>query len=57
VIINPGNPTGALLDEATQEKLVDLCEKYSLVLVANGAYQDNLHLPNSHFTSFKKVVA
>jgi alanine transaminase len=27
VIINPGNPTGALLDEQTQEKLVHLCEK------------------------------
>ena len=57
VIINPGNPTGALLDEETQEKLVDLCEKYSLVLLADEVYQNNLHLPNSHFTSFKKVVA
>ncbi|KAL1739381.1 pyridoxal phosphate-dependent transferase, partial [Schizophyllum fasciatum] len=33
VIINPGNPTGALLDEATQEKLVHLCEKHNLVLL------------------------
>jgi len=57
VIINPGNPTGALLDEATQEKLVDLCEKYSLVLLADEVYQNNLHLPGSKFTSFKKVVA
>jgi alanine transaminase len=58
VIINPGNPTGALLDEATQEKLVDLCEKYSLVLLADEVYQVNLHHPDSHpFTSFKKVVA
>ena len=58
VIINPGNPTGALLDEATQEKLVDLCEKYSLVLLADEVYQNNLHRPNTHaFTSFKKVVA
>jgi alanine transaminase len=58
VIINPGNPTGALLDEATQEKLVDLCEKYSLVLLADEVYQVNLHRPDSHpFTSFKKVVA
>ncbi|KAF9463212.1 transaminase [Collybia nuda] len=58
VIINPGNPTGALLDESTQVKLVHLCEKYSLVLLADEVYQANLHQPESHsFTSFKKVVA
>jgi alanine transaminase len=58
VIINPGNPTGALLDEATQVKLVHLCEKHSLVLLADEVYQANLHQPDTHpFTSFKKVVA
>ena len=58
VIINPGNPTGALLDEATQEKLVQLCEKYSLVILADEVYQDNLHHRKTQpFTSFKKVVS
>ncbi|KAF8872259.1 pyridoxal phosphate-dependent transferase [Gymnopilus junonius] len=48
VIINPGNPTGAVLDEETQEKLVHLYE----------VYQDNLHRRDSlPFTSFKKVVS
>ncbi|EPQ51972.1 PLP-dependent transferase [Gloeophyllum trabeum ATCC 11539] len=57
VIINPGNPTGALLDEHTQEELVKLCEKHSLVLLADEVYQSNLHRPESHpFTSFKKIV-
>ncbi|EGN92169.1 hypothetical protein SERLA73DRAFT_191509 [Serpula lacrymans var. lacrymans S7.3] len=57
VIINPGNPTGALLDEATQEKLIHLCEKHSLVLLADEVYQTNLHHPDTHpFTSFKKLV-
>jgi alanine transaminase len=57
VIINPGNPTGALLDEATQEKLVRICEQHSLVLLADEVYQANLHAPDTHpFTSFKKVV-
>jgi alanine transaminase len=57
VIINPGNPTGALLDEGTQEKLVRLCEKHSLVLLADEVYQNNLHRRSTHtFTSFKKVV-
>jgi len=58
VIINPGNPTGALLDEAKQEKLVKLCEEHSLVLLADEVYQDNLHRRKTHpFTSFKKVVS
>lgn len=58
VIINPGNPTGALLDEATQVKLLELCEKHSLVLLADEVYQANLHQPTAYpFTSFKKLVA
>jgi alanine transaminase len=58
VVINPGNPTGALLDEKTQESLVKLCEQHSLVLLADEVYQNNLHRPSTHpFTSFKKVVS
>lgn len=57
VIINPGNPTGALLDEATQIALVKLCEEHSLVILADEVYQANLHQRQTHtFTSFKKVV-
>ena len=58
VIINPGNPTGALLDEQTQVRLVELCEKHSLVLLADEVYQNNPHKRTDHpFTSFKRVVA
>ncbi|KAJ2914601.1 hypothetical protein MD484_g5849, partial [Candolleomyces efflorescens] len=57
VIINPGNPTGALLSEETMSQIVHLCEKYSLVLLADEVYQSNLHRPSTHpFTSFKKIV-
>jgi alanine transaminase len=57
VIINPGNPTGALLDAGTQAELVKLCEAHNLVLLADEVYQANLHEPGAHpFTSFKKVV-
>jgi len=58
VIINPGNPTGALLDEATQEKLLHICEKNNLVLLADEVYQNNLHKPSTHpFTSFKAILS
>lgn len=57
VIINPGNPTGALLSAEIQHALVDICAKHDLVLLADEVYQTNLHDPKSHpFTSFKKVV-
>lgn len=57
VIINPGNPTGALLDEPTMQRLVRLCEQHDLVLLADEVYQSNLHARSTHpFTSFKKVV-
>jgi alanine transaminase len=57
VIINPGNPTGALLDEGTMQKVVRLCEQHNLVLLADEVYQANLHAPTTHpFTSFKRVV-
>ncbi|KAJ7026765.1 pyridoxal phosphate-dependent transferase [Mycena alexandri] len=57
VIINPGNPTGGVLDARTMEKVVKVCEEESLVLLADEVYQDNLHdRANQPFTSFKKVV-
>ncbi|KAJ7714158.1 alanine aminotransferase [Mycena metata] len=57
VIINPGNPTGGVLDAPTMEKVVKVCEEESLVLLADEVYQDNLHdRANQPFTSFKKVV-
>jgi alanine transaminase len=57
VIINPGNPTGALLDEVTMQKVVRLCEQHNLVLLADEVYQANLHTPTTHpFISFKRVV-
>ncbi|KAI0299399.1 transaminase [Multifurca ochricompacta] len=57
VVINPGNPTGSLLDEPTMQNVVRLCEQYNLVLLADEVYQSNLHSPQTHpFTSFKKVI-
>lgn len=57
VVINPGNPTGSLLDEDVQRQLIQLCEKHSLVLLADEVYQENLHRRDSHpFTSFKKIL-
>ncbi|KIJ59514.1 hypothetical protein HYDPIDRAFT_183971 [Hydnomerulius pinastri MD-312] len=55
-IINPGNPTGAVLEEETQRKIVQLCKTYGLVLLADEVYQANIHRATKHFTSFKRIV-
>lgn len=57
VVINPGNPTGSILDEATMRALLKICEEHSLMLLADEVYQANTHDPAGHpFTSFKKVL-
>ncbi|KAK7042145.1 alanine aminotransferase [Favolaschia claudopus] len=56
VIINPGNPTGALLTAPTMTSLIRLCEKHSLVLLADEVYQNNIHDKSQSFVSFKKLV-
>lgn len=57
VVINPGNPTGSILDVGTMERLLEICEGHSLMLLADEVYQANTHEPRSHpFTSFKKVL-
>ncbi len=56
VVINPGNPTGGVLDDATSVELIKICEKYELVLMADEVYQANNHTPDHPWTSFKKLV-
>ncbi|KAG8883541.1 hypothetical protein FRB97_006388 [Tulasnella sp. 331] len=57
VVINPGNPTGGILDAEVSTELVKLAEKYELVLLADEVYQDNVHDRTKYkFTSFKKLV-
>ncbi|KAF8509173.1 alanine aminotransferase [Hysterangium stoloniferum] len=58
VVINPGNPTGSLLTETTITHLIQIAEKYSLVLLADEVYQDNLHRRTDQpFVSFKKMIS
>lgn len=56
VAINPGNPTGQVLDRAGQEELVEFCKKEGLVLIADEVYQTNVYAEGKEFNSFKKVL-
>ncbi|XP_025879999.1 alanine aminotransferase 2 isoform X2 [Oryza sativa Japonica Group] len=56
VVINPGNPTGQILDEQQQYELVKFCKDEELVLLADEVYQENIYVTNKKINSFKKIA-
>ncbi|CAK9439367.1 uncharacterized protein LODBEIA_P35230 [Lodderomyces beijingensis] len=55
VVINPGNPTGAVLSRDDMVKLVDICAEYGVVLIADEVYQENV-FDGKEFISFKRIL-
>ncbi len=56
VVINPGNPTGSVLNYDNISMIIDFAAKNDLTLIADEVYQDNIYLENARFTSFAKVL-
>ncbi|KAL4426056.1 hypothetical protein ABPG77_007852 [Micractinium sp. CCAP 211/92] len=56
VVINPGNPTGQVLERENQELLIKFCKQEQLVLLADEVYQTNIYAAGRSFLSFKKVL-
>lgn len=54
VVINPGNPTGAILTEQNIRDIVDVSADNHLVIIADEVYQANIF--KGEFVSFKKVL-
>lgn len=57
VVINPGNPTGQILEEDTIRKIVEFAYNHGLCILADEVYQSNIWSETKKFVSFKKVVA
>jgi aspartate/methionine/tyrosine aminotransferase len=57
VVINPGNPTGAVLDEGNVELVLDFARAHHLAVLADEVYQDNVYREGARFVSFAKVLA
>jgi len=55
-MINPGNPVGAVLDEADVGLLVSFAACKRLVILADEVYQTNVYAEGRSFHSCKKVV-
>ncbi|AET39370.1 alanine transaminase ALT2 Ecym_4307 [Eremothecium cymbalariae DBVPG len=55
VVINPGNPTGAILPVESMERIFVIAAKYSIVVIADEVYQENV-FEGLKFYSMKKVL-
>ena len=55
-VINPGNPTGAVLDEANIAMIIDFAKAHGLSILADEVYQENIYLRGDTFVSFAKVL-
>ena len=54
VVINPANPTGAILDSDSIMQVVEFAENNDLAIIADEVYQENLY--GGKFISFAKAV-
>ena len=56
-VINPGNPTGSVLDRDNIAMVIDFAKTHNLAILADEVYQENVYLQGDKFTSFAKVMA
>lgn len=54
VVINPGNPTGAILDAESIHEVLSFAKKHGLAIIADEVYQENLY--GGEFVSFAKAL-
>ena len=55
-VINPGNPTGAVLDEDNIGMILEFAQAHGLSVLADEVYQENIYLAGDSFTSFAKML-
>ena len=54
VVINPGNPTGAVLDEQSMIDVIGFAREHQLMIIADEVYQENIY--KGKFLSFAKAI-
>ena len=54
VVINPGNPTGAILDADSVHEVIAFAKAHGLTIIADEVYQENLY--GGEFISFAKAL-
>jgi len=56
VVINPGNPTGAVLSYENIVMVINFAKRHNLAIMADEVYQNNIYDKHSAFHSFAKVM-
>jgi len=54
VVINPGNPTGAVLHEQSIRTVIEFAKEKQLAILADEVYQENIYA--GKFVSFAKIL-
>ena len=55
-VINPGNPTGAVLSRKNIEMVIRFAKTRGLAILADEVYQENVYAPKLKFCSFAKIM-
>jgi aspartate/methionine/tyrosine aminotransferase len=55
-VINPGNPTGAVLSRDNIAMIISFARRHGLAVMADEVYQENVYDPKVKFHSFAKVI-
>ncbi len=55
-VINPGNPTGAVIDRANIDLIIDFAKQHNLSIIADEVYQENVYRQGEKFVSFAKAM-
>ena len=54
VVINPGNPTGAILDEKSIHEVIAFAKEHQVAIIADEVYQENVY--GGEFISFANAL-
>ena len=55
-VINPGNPTGSVMDWENIAMVIRFAKAHNLAILADEVYQENVYLAGDRFVSFAKVL-
>jgi len=55
-VINPGNPTGSVMDWDNVAMVIRFAKAHDLAILADEVYQENVYLEGDRFVSFAKVL-
>jgi alanine transaminase len=56
VVINPGNPVGAVLEKDVVKNIIRFAQQRNLLIFADEVYQANIYSETKKFHSFKKCL-